>query len=63
MEELREQQQRARVQGRPSEAERLQVEMEQLQTELAATVEMLATDQSVPEPAPELHDAEKLSPT
>jgi SAM-dependent MidA family methyltransferase len=62
LEELQEQQQRARVQGRAAEVERLQDEMEELQTELAATSEMIAGDQTAPEP-PHLHDAEKLSVT
>lgn len=62
LEELLEQQRRARVQGRPDDAARLQAEIEQLQGELAATAEMAASDPGVPEP-PQLHDAEKLSAT
>lgn len=61
LEELREQQQRARVQGRASDVERLQAEIEELQTELAATAEMLSTDDAEHEPPPHLHDAGKLS--
>ncbi len=60
LEELLEQQQRARVQGRGSDADRLQVEIEQLQSELAATAEMLSFHQVDQEP-PRLQDGEKLS--
>jgi len=59
LEELREQQERARVQGRTSDVERLQQEIGQLQAELAATTEMLSSE-AAPEP-PQLHDGEKLS--
>lgn len=62
LEELREQQQRARVQGRHSDVQRLQVEINELQTELAATAEMLSDADAVMEP-PRLHAAEKLSLT
>jgi hypothetical protein len=61
LEELREQQERARVQGRETDAARLQSEIEELQTELAATAEMIRPGEA-PEP-PRLHDAEKLSVT
>lgn len=60
LEELREQQQRARVQGRVSDVERLQAEVEELQAELAATAEMLSTEDAKTEP-PRLHDGGKLS--
>lgn len=60
LEELREQQQRARVQGREADATRLQTEIEDLQAELAATAEMISGDDAGPEP-PHLHDAGKLS--
>ncbi|HET6963673.1 MAG TPA: hypothetical protein VFH58_02805 [Acidimicrobiales bacterium] len=60
LEELREQQQRARVQGRVADAERLQAEIEALQAELAATAEMLSEEDTGLEP-PHLHDAGKLS--
>ncbi|MDA8046793.1 MAG: hypothetical protein M0Z30_16390 [Actinomycetota bacterium] len=60
LEEVLEQQHRARVQGRVDDAERLQAEIEQLQGELAATSELLAYDQPRLEP-PEFHDADKLS--
>lgn len=59
LEELQEQQQRARVQGRTSDVSRLQAEIEQLQGELATTSEMLTAEPD-PEP-PQIHDAEKLS--
>lgn len=60
LEELREQQQRARVQGRVADAERMQSEIEALQAELAATAEMLSDGDTGVEP-PQLHDAGKLS--
>lgn len=60
LEELREQQQRARVQGRQPDVQRLQAEIDDLQTELAATAEMLSDEDAVLEP-PHLHDAGKLS--
>jgi hypothetical protein len=60
LEELREQQQRARVQGRQSDAQRLQTEIDVLQSELAATAEMLSEADAVVEP-PHLHAAGKLS--
>ena len=60
LEELREQQQRARVQGRHSDEQQLQAEIDDLQTELAATADMLSDDDAVVEP-PRLHAAEKLS--
>jgi hypothetical protein len=60
LEELFEQQRRAEVQGRADDVDRFQSEIEQLQSELAVTAELLAGDYSTPEP-PELHDAEKLS--
>lgn len=60
LEELLEQQRRAAVQGRTGDADRLQAEIEQLQSELAATSELLAFDPPVPEP-PRIHDAEKFS--
>ncbi len=60
LEELREQQERARVQGRHPDAQRLQAEIEDLQAELAATAEMISSDNVRPEP-PKLHDSEKLS--
>ena len=62
LEELREQQQRARVQGRDADVQRLQSEIDDLQTELAATAEMLSEGDAVMEP-PHLHAATKLSRT
>ncbi len=61
LEELNEQRQRARVQGRWDDARRLEVEISELQGELAATAEMLAMRGSEPEPEPHLHNAEQLS--
>ncbi len=60
LEELQEQRQRARVQARWDDARRLEAEIGQLQAELAATAEMLATTASDPEPEPRLHNAEEL---
>lgn len=60
LEELREQQQRALIQGRQSDVQRLQAEIDELQSELASTAEMLSDDDAVVEP-PHLHDASKLS--
>lgn len=61
LEELQEQRQRARVQGRWEDARRLEVEIDQLQAELAATAEVLAVQGPQPETAPRLHNAEQLS--
>lgn len=64
LEELREQQERARVQGRDSEAVRLQSEIEELQSELATTAELAAEMATAGEPdaePPHLHGASKLS--
>ena len=60
LEELNEQRQRARVQGRWDDARRLEAEIAQLQGELAATAEVLAMRGSEPEPEPQLHNAEQL---
>lgn len=61
LEELQEQRQRALVQDRADDARRLEMEMRDLQAELAATAEILAAGGG-PEPddPPLLHDAEKL---
>lgn len=61
LEELQEQRQRARVQGRFDDARRMEREIAQLQGELAATAEMLAERGADPEQVPVIHDAEKLS--
>ena len=61
IEELQEQLQRARVQGRFEDSRRMAVEVAELQAELASTAELLAVQGPDPEPAPELHDAAKLS--
>ncbi len=60
LEELQEQRQRARVQGRWDDARRLEIEIEQLQAELAATAEILAVRGSDPDPGPRIHNAEEL---
>lgn len=61
LEELQEQRQRARVQGRWEDARRMEAEIGQLQTELAATAEILAVRGADPDPQPRLHNAEQLS--
>jgi hypothetical protein len=62
LEELTEQRERALVQGRDEDAERLAAEASALQAELAATAERLAREGGPPpEPVPELHHAEELS--
>lgn len=60
LEELQEQKQRARVQRRWDDARRLEVEIEQLQAELAATAEILAVRGNDPDPRPHIHNAEEL---
>ena len=60
LEELFEQQRRAMVQGRGPDAEQLQSEIEQLQSELAATSELVVREPRPPD-SPQMHDAEKLS--
>jgi DNA-binding protein H-NS len=62
LEELLEQQKRAVVQHRSEDADRLQAEIEQLQSELAATAEMISDSEPVDEP-PQMHDEEKLAIT
>ena len=62
LEELREQQQRARVQGRVDDVDRMQTEIEALQAELAATAELISAEDAGVDP-PHLHDAGKLSPS
>lgn len=63
LEELQEQRQRARVQGRWQDARRMEHEIEQLQAELAATAELLAVRGPDPDPAPRLHHADELDTT
>lgn len=60
IEELMEQRRRAQVQGRSEDVARLAAEIEALQSELAATAEILAVWGPQPEAPPELHDAEQL---
>ena len=59
LEELREQQRRAVVQGRVEDARRMQVELEDLQNELARTADLI-TGADSDEP-PQMHDEEKLA--
>lgn len=61
LEELIEQQARATVQGRNQDAERLALEADAVQAELAETAERVAQEGQVVEPGPELHNAEELS--
>lgn len=60
LEELHEQLQRARVQGRFEDARRIHAEIDQLQGELAATAEILATTGPEPDEPPRLHNGEEL---
>jgi hypothetical protein len=61
IEELVERRQRALVQGRSADAERLGVEIAALQEDLAATADRLAEEGEDERPGPELHDAEHLA--
>jgi hypothetical protein len=61
LEELIEQRERANVQGRTEDADRLALEISALQSELAATAERAALEKPQPETPPELHNAEELS--
>lgn len=63
IEELMEQAQRAEVQGRDDDAQRLSLEVDALQAELAATADRAALEDPSPDPGPELHNAEELSIT
>ncbi len=60
LEELIEQRERARVQGRDDDAVRLDAEIAALQTELASTAELAARQRARPDSGPELHNAEQL---
>jgi hypothetical protein len=60
IEELMEQRRRAQVQGRGEDLNRLDAEIEALQSELGATAELLALWGPQPEDPPELHDADHL---
>jgi hypothetical protein len=60
LEELIEQRERARVQGREKDAEDLGIEIGSVQAELASTAERAATEGSHDDPGPELHHAEQL---
>jgi hypothetical protein len=61
LEEAIEQQERARVQGREEDAQRLGLEVNELQSELAATAERAVLEDPQPEASPEMHNAEELS--
>ncbi len=63
IEELTEQRQRAAVQGRDDDAQRLDLEVDALQAELAATADRAALEDPSPALGPELHNAEELSIT
>jgi hypothetical protein len=60
LEELNEQRERARVQGRLEVVARLEGEIAALQSELARTAELAAEEVSFRDPGPELHDAGKF---
>lgn len=59
--ELIEQHERAAVQGRNEVARRLELEIGDLQAELAATAEQAVLQDPRSEPAPELHNADQLT--
>jgi hypothetical protein len=61
LEELIEQQERARVQGRPDDAARLQGEISVLQSELASAAELAVRQGPQTDPGPELQYAKELS--
>jgi hypothetical protein len=61
LEELIEQRERASVQRRSEDTERLALEIATLQTELADTAERAALEDPQPETPPELHNAEQLN--
>lgn len=60
LEELTEQRERAKVQGRSEDEQRLDAEIAALQAELAATAERIATSGPQEVQEPELHNAEEL---
>ena len=60
LEELNEQRERARVQGRLEVVTRLEGEIAALQSELARTAELAVEEASFRDPGPELHDAGKF---
>jgi hypothetical protein len=60
IEELTEQRQRARVQGRLYDVRRFDLEITALQVELAAAVEAAIAAEQGPAPPPVLHDAEQM---
>jgi hypothetical protein len=61
LEELIEQRERARVQGREEDARDLGAEINALQAELASTAERAAIEGSPNDTGPQLHGAEELN--
>jgi hypothetical protein len=61
LDELMEQRERARVQGRSADAARLEGEISALQAELALTAELAVTEGPPEDPGPELQYAEELN--
>ena len=61
LEELIEQRERARVQGRPEDAKRLEGQISALQLELATTAELAVREGPRRDSGPELQYAEELS--
>jgi hypothetical protein len=61
LEELIEQRERARIQGRRDDAHDLGHEIAALQAELAYTADQAVVQGEQDEPEPELHDADKLA--
>ena len=60
LEELSEQRERARVQARFDDVDRLEAEISALQSELASTAELIVQEGFRGDPGPELHDAERF---
>jgi hypothetical protein len=60
LDELIEQRERARVQGRPADAARLEGEIAALQAELALTAELAVSESPPEDSGPELQYAEEL---
>jgi hypothetical protein len=61
LEELIEQRERARVQGRIEDVGSLEIEISALQVELAATAERAAVEDPQGDPGPQFHNAGELS--
>jgi hypothetical protein len=62
LEEVIEQRERARVQGRGEDAAHLEGQISALQSELASTAELAVREDPRKDPGPELHGAEVLEP-